>query len=89
MRRRDFINLLAGTVAAWPLAGRGQNKVMPVIGVLSSNSSSTSSGPFMSAFREGLRDAGYVEGQNRAIVYRWAEGNYDRLPALANLITEG
>ena len=82
MRRRDFI-LLAGTMAAWPRAGRGQHEVMPVIGVLSSNSASTSSGPFMVAFRQGLKDAGFVEGQNLAIVYRWAEGSYDRLPALA------
>src|SRR5947209_8088196 len=56
---------------------------MPVIGVLSANSASTSSGPFMVAFRQGLNDAGYIEGQNVAIEYRWAEGNYDRLAALA------
>jgi len=81
--RRDFIIVLAGVMAAWPRAGRGQHKLMPVIGVLSSNSASTSSGPFMVAFRQGLREAGYVEGQNVAIEYRWAEGDYDRLPALA------
>src|SRR5262245_45167281 len=83
MRRRDFTILLAGALAAWPLAGFGQQKATPVIGVLSTNSASTFSGPFMVAFRQGLSEAGYIEGQNLVVEYRWAEGDYDRLPALA------
>jgi putative ABC transport system substrate-binding protein len=87
MRRRDFTIVLTGAMTAWPLAARAQQKVMPVIGVLSTGSPSGPSGSLMDAFRQGLREAGYVEGQNLAIEYRWAEGHYDRLPALAaNLV---
>jgi putative ABC transport system substrate-binding protein len=81
MRRRDFIILLAGA-SGWPSAVRAQQKAMPVIGYLG-NISLSAGAPYLAAFHQGLREAGYVEGQNLAIEYRWAEGSYDRLPALA------
>src|SRR4051812_33556873 len=83
MRRRDLIIFLASAMAAWPLVARAQQKAMPVIGVLSTSAPGPSSAPFMAALRQGLSEAGYIDGQNLAIEYRWAEDHYDRLPALA------
>src|SRR4051812_42809808 len=82
MRRREFVSFLGSAVAAWPFAVRAQQKVMPVIGFLSSSSPGLSA-PMVAAFHQGLSETGYVEGQNLAIEYRWAEFQYDRLPALA------
>ena len=82
MRRRDFVAALGSAAVAWPLVARAQQSAMPVIGLLQAGTPGPYA-PFLSAFHRGLKEAGYVEGQNVAIEYRWAEGQYDRLSALA------
>ncbi|HYP63229.1 MAG TPA: hypothetical protein VEQ16_05040 [Acidocella sp.] len=81
MKRREFIAGL-GTVAAWPVVGRAQQAALPVIGFLNPQSDDGSNKAFQIAFLQGLKETGYVEGQNVVVEYRWAENQYDRLPAL-------
>ena len=82
MKRREFISLLGGATAAWPLAARAQRPSIPVIGFLDATTAADTVYR-VSAFREGLKEGGFIDGHNVTIVFRWAENKLDRLPALA------
>src|SRR5262245_21599061 len=82
MRRREFIGFFGSSLTSWPLTARAQQPTMPAVAYLSAHLPGPSA-PLTGAFRQGLKDSGYVEGENVRIVYRWAEGQWDRLPVLA------
>src|SRR6516164_3681464 len=81
IRRREFISLLGGAAAAWPLAARAQQAAMPIVGLINGRSAQDSVRQ-AAAFRKGLNETGYVEGQNVTVEYHWLEGQYNRLPSL-------
>ena len=83
MRRRDFIILLGGSAAAWPLAARAQKATVPVVGYLSGGLPGPNA-PWIAAFHKGLSEIGFIEGQNVTVEYRWADNQYARLPTLAH-----
>jgi putative tryptophan/tyrosine transport system substrate-binding protein len=83
MKRREFTALLGGAAVGWPLVARAQQSAVPVIGVLHTQSLEEFTERLLRGFRQGLKEAGFVEGENVAIEYRWAENQIDRLPALA------